>query len=96
MPWNYQLNKANLTDLWVRNYATILQVLILKSEFGPKNIQDFWETSPWTQMYFQLSLLAERSDNQHASASAGYFLGTFYNMKLFINLQPENQEHCSL
>ena len=34
MQWNYQLSKANLTDLWVRNYATILQVLILKFEFG--------------------------------------------------------------
>jgi len=34
MQWNYQLNKAKLTDLWVRNYATILQVLILKFEFG--------------------------------------------------------------
>ena len=34
MQWNYQLNKAKMTDLWVRNYATILQVLILKFEFG--------------------------------------------------------------
>ena len=33
------VNKEKLTGLWARNYATILQVLILKFSFGLRNFE---------------------------------------------------------
>ena len=96
MQWNYQLNKAKLTDLWVRNYDTITQVLILKFEF--RLYRTFEKRAP------ELKCISSCHFWQREATISNYtclrlqaiFLGTFYNMKLFINLQPENQEHCSL
>ena len=43
---NLSVNKAKLTGLWARNWATIQQILILKFAFGPEKFPGLLRNGP--------------------------------------------------